>query len=155
MLLKRYGVVFRSLLARESGLPAWRELAAAYRRLEARGEIRGGRFVSGFGGEQFALPEALDELRGLRAAPVTPELCRVAATDPLNLVGILSPGPRVPSAIGNAILYKDGIAIASLEAGKIVVRADLEPGARIDDDLSFVAPPRRSAPPPQISLPAV
>jgi ATP-dependent Lhr-like helicase len=125
----------------------------ALRRLEARGEIRGGRFVTGFVGEQFALPEALDELRAVRQPPAAPELCRVAATDPLNLVGIVSPGPRVPAVIGNAVLYRDGVAVASLEAGAVVVRTTLEPGARIDDDLTYHAPPRRSAPPAQAALP--
>ena len=152
-LLARYGVVFRDLVARESALPPWRDLATALRRLEARGEIRGGRFVTGFVGEQFALPEALDELRGLRNAPVTHELCRVAATDPLNLAGILSPGARVPAVLGNAVLYRDGVPIASLESSEVVVRVTLEPGARVDDDLTYHAPPRRPAPMPQASLP--
>ncbi|MCL4223439.1 MAG: DEAD/DEAH box helicase [Myxococcales bacterium] len=152
-LLARYGVVFRDLLARETALPPWRDLAVALRRLEARGELRGGRFVNGFVGEQFALPEALDELRALRGAPPLPELCRVAATDPLNLVGILSPGPRVPAVLGNAVLYRDGVPLASLESGEVVVRVALEPGARIDDDLTYHAPPRRPAPAPQATLP--
>ncbi|HUQ06678.1 MAG TPA: DEAD/DEAH box helicase [Kofleriaceae bacterium] len=152
-LLARYGVVFRDLLARESALPPWRDMATALRRLEARGEIRGGRFVNGFVGEQFAVPEALDELRALRNAPVVPELCRVAATDPLNLAGILSPGARVPAVLGNAVLYRDGVPIASLESSEVVVRATLEPGARVDTDLTYHAPPRRPAPLPQASLP--
>jgi ATP-dependent Lhr-like helicase len=96
VLLKRYGVVFRSLLARESRLPPWRELAMVYRRLEARGEIRGGRFVSGFGGEQFALPEAVSLMRAVRKRgelqPVS-----VSAADPLNFRGILTPDERVPA----------------------------------------------------------
>jgi ATP-dependent Lhr-like helicase len=146
-------VVFRDLLARESALPPWRELATALRRLEARGEIRGGRFVTGFVGEQFALPEALDELRGHRVPPPHGELCRVAATDPLNLAGILSPGARVPAVLGNAVLYRDGVPIASLESGEVVVRVNLEPGAGVDDDLSFRPPPRRIAPQPQVALP--
>ena len=145
-LLARYGVVFRDLLVRETALPPWRELAVALRRLEARGEIRGGRFVTGFVGEQFALPEALDELRAVRTPPTISELVRVAATDPLNLVGIVTPGPRVPAVIGNAILWRDGVPLASLEAGTVVVRTALEPGARIDDDLSYHAPARRPAP---------
>ncbi|HEY1554372.1 MAG TPA: DEAD/DEAH box helicase, partial [Kofleriaceae bacterium] len=136
-LLARYGVVFRDLLARETSLPPWRELLVALRRLEARGEIRGGRFVTGFVGEQFALPEALDELRGVREpSPMHAEVCRVAATDPLNLVGVLTPGPRVPAIVGNAILYVDGHAVASLEAGELVRRAPISPGAHIDDDLT-------------------
>ncbi len=141
-LLVRYGVVFRDLIARESSLPPWRDLLVALRRLEARGEIRGGRFVNGFVGEQFALPEALDELRAVRHPSATPCVCRVAATDPLNLVGVLSPGPRVPAVVGNAVLYIDGQPVASLEAGQVVHRAPLPPGARIDDDLTYHAPPR-------------
>jgi ATP-dependent helicase Lhr and Lhr-like helicase len=152
-LLRRYGVVFRDLVARETTLPPWRELAVALRRLEARGEIRGGRFVAGFVGEQFALAEAADALRAARQPPHTPELVRVAATDPLNLVGVLSPGPRVPAVLGNAVLYKDGVAIASLEAGELVVRDCLEPGARVDDDLVYHPPPRRDEPAPQAALP--
>jgi ATP-dependent Lhr-like helicase len=141
-LLHRYGVVFRDLVIRESSLPPWRELLVALRRLEARGEIRGGRFVTGFVGEQFALPEALDELRGVRNPGPSPEVCRIAATDPANLVGILSPGPRVPAVVGNLVLYVDGHAVASLEAGQIVHREPLPPGARLDDDLTYHPPPR-------------
>ncbi|HEY1810792.1 MAG TPA: DEAD/DEAH box helicase [Kofleriaceae bacterium] len=153
-LLARYGVVFRDLLARETSLPPWRELLVALRRLEARGEIRGGRFVTGFVGEQFALPEALDELRGVREpAPMHAEVCRVAATDPLNLVGVLTPGPRVPAIVGNAILYVDGHAVASLEAGELVRRAPIPPGAHIDDDLTYHPPPRAIALAMQASLP--
>jgi ATP-dependent Lhr-like helicase len=152
-LLARYGVVFRDLVARETSLPPWRELVVALRRLEARGEIRGGRFVAGFVGEQFALPEAADGLRAARHAGQTPELCRVAATDPLNLVGILAPGPRVPAVIGNAILYRDGVPVASREAGEVVLRVPLEPGARVDADLAYHPPPARPVPPPQASLP--
>ena len=93
--------MMRQLLVRESAAPPWRELVAVYRRLEARGEIRGGRFVSGMSGEQFALPEAVESLRALKATPLGPEEVRVAATDPLNLVGILTPGPRVASVGGH------------------------------------------------------
>jgi ATP-dependent Lhr-like helicase len=152
-LLHRYGVVFRDLLLRESSLPPWRDLLIALRRLEARGEIRGGRFVTGFVGEQFALPEALDELRAVRHPGPTPDVCRVAATDPANLVGILSPGPRVPAIVGNLVLYVEGHAVASLEAGKLVLRAPLPPGARIDDDLTYHPPPRPAAVATQAALP--
>ena len=152
-LLLRYGVVFRDLLARESSLPPWRDLLVALRRLEARGEIRGGRFVTGFVGEQFALPEALDELRGVRQPGASPDVCRIAATDPLNLVGVLSPGPRVPAIVGNALLYVDGHVVASLEAGGLVRRAPIAPGARIDDDLTYHPPPRAIAAAPQAALP--
>jgi ATP-dependent Lhr-like helicase len=92
MLLKRYGIVFRDLLARETNLPKWRELQMAFRRLEDRGEIRGGRFVDGFLGEQFALPVAVESLRATRKMPLTGETITISAADPLNLVGILVPG---------------------------------------------------------------
>jgi len=155
-LLLRYGVVFRDLLARESSLPPWRDLLVSLRRLEARGEIRGGRFVTGFVGEQFALPEALDELRGVRhpaAGGSAADVSRVAATDPLNLVGVLSPGPRVPAIVGNAVLYLDGQAVASIEGGELVRRAPVPQGARIDDDLSYHPPPRPTIAASQAALP--
>jgi ATP-dependent Lhr-like helicase len=152
-LLHRYGVVFRDLLSRESSLPPWRDLLVALRRLEARGEIRGGRFVTGFVGEQFALPESLDELRAVRNAGPVPEVSRVAATDPLNLVGVLSPGPRVPAIVGNAVLYVDGHPVASLEGGQLVMRAPIAPGARIDDDLTYHSPPRPIEAASQAALP--
>ena len=99
MLLKRYGVVFRDLLARESNLPKWRELQIAFRRLEARGEIRGGRFVDGFVGEQFALPESVELLRRLRREGRSGEPISVVSADPLNFQGILTPEKRVSPAI--------------------------------------------------------
>ncbi len=152
-LLHRYGVVFRDLLARESSLPPWRDLLVALRRLEARGEIRGGRFVNGFVGEQFALPEALDELRAVRNPGSGMDVARIAATDPLNLVGILSPGPRVSAVVGNAVLFLDGQAVASVEAGNLVLRAPLPPGARVDEDLTYHPPPRPVQIAPQAALP--
>ena len=152
-LLLRYGVVFRDLIARESSLPPWRDLLVALRRLEARGEIRGGRFVTGFVGEQFALPEALDELRAVRNPGPVADVSRVPATDPLNLVGVLSPGPRVPAICGNAVLYVDGQAVASLESGELVRRAPIPQGARIDDDLTYHPPPRPVVAASQAALP--
>ncbi len=157
-LLLRYGVVFRDLVQRESSLPPWRDVLVALRRLEARGEIRGGRFVNGFVGEQFALPEALDELRAVRnGSPYgvagLGDACRVAATDPLNLVGILSAGPRVTAVVGNAVLYLDGQVVASLEAGEIVPRGPVPEGAYIDDELGYHPPPRPAVPEAQASLP--
>ncbi|MFL5454834.1 MAG: hypothetical protein ACJ78X_00380, partial [Myxococcales bacterium] len=108
--LRRYGVVFRDLLAREPRCPPWRELAQVYRRLEARGEIRGGRFAQAFLGEQFALPEALDALRSVRRSkPDGSERISVCAADPLNLVGILSTTPRVPASSGQRIDFVDGV----------------------------------------------
>jgi ATP-dependent Lhr-like helicase len=127
-LLKRYGVVVRALLARESGLPAWRELVAVYRRLEARGEIRGGRFVGGFGGEQFALPEAVGRLRAVRRQEKRGELVALSAADPLNLVGVLTPDTRVAATARNRVLFRDGVPIAALEAGAVrsLAASDLE-----------------------------
>ncbi len=109
--LRRYGVVCRTMLQREPAAPPWRQLLAIYRRLEARGEIRGGRFVSGLNGEQFALPEAVELLRAMRrraGTAATIERVAVAAVDPLNLVGILSPGPRTPAVAGHVVEYADG-----------------------------------------------
>jgi ATP-dependent Lhr-like helicase len=117
MLLRRYGVVFRELLARESILPTWRELLNAFRRLEDRGEIRGGRFVSSFIGEQFALPEAVESLRAMRRAPETGAVVTVAAADPLNLVGIVVPGERVPAVSGRTVSFRDGVAVSDAERG--------------------------------------
>jgi ATP-dependent Lhr-like helicase len=110
-LLRRYGVVFRDLLVRESLNPGWRDLLMQYRRMELRGDIRGGRFVSGFTGEQFALPEALESLRALRRtegdASAAQEI-RVCAADPLNLAGIILPGPRVPAIPSNYLIFRNG-----------------------------------------------
>jgi ATP-dependent Lhr-like helicase len=114
-LLRRYGVVFRKLLERETMLPPWRELLMSFRRLEARGEIRGGRFVDGFSGEQYALTEAVGQLRALRKQPRKGVLVSVSAADPLNLVGIATPGDRLPALAGNRLLYRDGLPIAVLE----------------------------------------
>ena len=111
MLLKRYGVVFRDLLARETNLPKWRELQMAFRRLEDRGEIRGGRFVDGFLGEQFALPVAVESLRAARKLDPTGETLTLSAADPLNLVGILVPGDRVPAISGRSVVFRDGVAL--------------------------------------------
>ncbi|HYA47430.1 MAG TPA: ATP-dependent DNA helicase, partial [Burkholderiales bacterium] len=118
-LLARYGVVFRVLLTRESRLPTWRELAAAYRRLEARGEIRGGRFISGFGGEQFALPDAVGRLRAVRKLEKNDEFIALSGADPLNLVGIVTPDARVAAITPNRVLFRDGLPIAALEGGKV------------------------------------
>ena len=108
MLLARYGILFRDLLARESNIPKWRDLLGILRRLEARGEIRGGRFVTGFDGEQFALPEAVDSLRAARQFDST-AILSIAAGDPLNLVGIIVPGDRVPSVPGKRIQFRNGL----------------------------------------------
>jgi ATP-dependent Lhr-like helicase len=111
MMLKRYGVVFRDLLVREANLPKWRELQIAFRRLEARGEIRGGRFVDGFLGEQFALPVAVESLRATRKLPPSGDVVTISAADPLNLVGVIVPGERVPAISGRTVSYCDGVAV--------------------------------------------
>jgi ATP-dependent Lhr-like helicase len=113
MLLRRYGIVIRDLLARESNLPPWRELLMAFRRLEDRGEIRGGRFVDGFLGEQFAMPAAVESVRGMRGLPLSGETISLSAADPLNLVGILVPGERVPAISGRSVAYLDGAAFSA------------------------------------------
>jgi ATP-dependent Lhr-like helicase len=107
--VRRYGIVFRDLLQREGDVPAWRDLLRVYRRLEMRGELRGGRIVGGFVGEQFAAPEALEALRAIRREQPSGQTVRVSACDPLNLVGILSPGPRVPAVSGHHLHYRDGL----------------------------------------------
>jgi ATP-dependent Lhr-like helicase len=117
-LLRRYGVVFRRLLARETGLPGWRELVSVYRRLEARGEIRGGRFVAGMAGEQFALPEAVGLLRAMRKERPGEEIV-LGAADPLNLVGIITPEERIPALTSNRIYFVDGAPRAALVAGEL------------------------------------
>ncbi len=113
MLLRRYGVVFRDLLERESAVPRWRELLGMFRRLEARGTVRGGRFVNGFAGEQFALPEAVESLREMRKHDGADGPVTVAAVDPLNLVGIVVPGERPPAVPGKSITFAAGIACAA------------------------------------------
>jgi ATP-dependent Lhr-like helicase len=115
VLLRRYGVVFRDLLAREETMPRWRELLGIFRRMEARGEVRGGWFLSGFGGEQFALPEAVESLREMRRRPASSDEVTVAAADPMNLVGIVVPGERVAAVPGKTVAFVNGsVAGASL-----------------------------------------
>jgi ATP-dependent helicase Lhr and Lhr-like helicase len=126
-LLHRYGVVFWRLLEREADwLPPWRDLLRVYRRLENRGEIRGGRFVAGFSGEQYALPDAIGMLREIRRRPEPRNLVSISGADPLNLVGVLTPGPRLPALTGNRLLYRDGIPIALLAGGEVRFLAELE-----------------------------
>ena len=112
-LLTRYGVVFHKLLLREEGLPPYRELLKVYRRLEARGEVRGGRFVAGFSGEQYALPEAVQQVRASRRSPADGLHLAISAADPLNLAGITSPSQRVPAIAGNLVVYCDGVPVAA------------------------------------------
>ena len=123
-LLRRYGVLCPELLAREPMVPRWRELVRVLRRLEARGEIRGGRFVAGCVGEQFALPEAVEMLR--RARNEDDIWVVISACDPLNIAGILTPGDRVPAVLGNRVVFRGGVPVCSVEGGKLVTRANLD-----------------------------
>ena len=118
-LLKRYGVIFRKLLERESALPPWRDLLYVLRRMEARGEIRGGRFVDGFSGEQFALPEAVKLIRQVKKEETNEDLVAISASDPLNLTGLITPGQKIHAKTTNRILYRNGIPVAVSLAGKI------------------------------------
>jgi ATP-dependent Lhr-like helicase len=129
-LLERYGVVFRRLLTRETNAPSWRELTRIYRQLEARGEIRGGRFVTGVSGEQFALPDAVERLREVRRSAPSGRLVTISAADPLNLTGILAGDERVRAVTSTRIVYRDGVAVAALEGDY------LRPLAPIDQSLA-------------------
>jgi len=126
-LLRRYGVVFRRLLTREAGAVPWRDLAQVYRRLEARGEIRGGRFVGGFSGEQFALPDAVERLREVRRTAPDDRLVTISAADPLNLTGIITPGERLRAAAANRIVYVRGVPVSAMEGDMLRVLAPVDP----------------------------
>jgi ATP-dependent Lhr-like helicase len=129
-LLRRYGVVFWRLLEREAGwLPPWRDLLRVYRTLERRGEIRGGRFVAGFSGEQFALPDAVGALREVRRKPPSDALISLSGADPLNLAGILTPGPKLAALAGNRVLYRNGLPVALLAGGEVQFLETLEPAS--------------------------
>ncbi|MBO0739335.1 MAG: ATP-dependent DNA helicase, partial [Alphaproteobacteria bacterium] len=130
-LLVRYGVVFWRLLEREAPwLPPWRDLLYVYRRLEARGEIRGGRFVAGFSGEQFALPDAVGALREVRRKPPSGAWVSLSGADPLNLAGILTPGPKLAALTGNRLLYRDGLPVAFFAGGEAQFLESLDPATR-------------------------
>jgi ATP-dependent Lhr-like helicase len=144
VLLSRYGVVFNRLLEREGLAAPWRDLLKVYHRLEARGEIRGGRFVAGFSGEQFALPEAVEMLRSIRRAPENGTLVSVSAADPMNLIGIITPGNRLPAAPANRILYRDGVPLATLESGEVRFCVDMDKASQWHAKNTLV---RRSFPP--------
>ncbi len=135
VLLRRYGVVFRRLLERESLQVSWFDLGRVYRRLEARAEIRGGYFVGGVSGEQFALPEAIALLRSLRKQPPAGECVVISGADPLNLGGILTPGPRIPAFTANRILLRDGLPIAALQGEEIVLLQANELNGQIERSL--------------------
>ena len=138
-LLRRYGVVFWRLLEREAAwLPPWRELLRVFRRLEARGEIRGGRFVASISGEQFALPEAVDLMRETRRAAASSAWISLSAADPLNLIGSIAPGPKVPALTNNRILYRNGIPIAALVAGEVQWIETFEPRDRAEAENALV-----------------
>jgi ATP-dependent Lhr-like helicase len=128
VLLQRYGVVFRRLLTREPNAAPWRELARIYRRLEARGEIRGGRFVAGMSGEQFALPDAVEKLREIRRTAPDGQLIVISAADPLNLIGILTTAERIRAIPSTRIAFRDGIAVSVMEGDC------LRPIAELDDN---------------------
>lgn len=142
-LLRRWGVVFRDLLVRESGAPRWFELLQVYRRLEARGEIRGGRFIRGVAGEQFALGDTVAQLRNLRESGPAQELVVVSAADPLNLVGIVTEHARVPSTASNRVVFLDGVPAAYRRAGELYLLADLSVDLvqRLTDRLECTTPP--------------
>jgi ATP-dependent Lhr-like helicase len=128
ILLRRYGIVFRRVLEREADwLPPWHALLRVFRRLEAQGRIRGGRFVSGMSGEQYALPDAVTALRAARKRPANGELVSLSAADPLNLTGIVVPGARVASLTGNRVLFRDGVPVATHTAGQTDVLVTLQP----------------------------
>ncbi|HEY4211463.1 MAG TPA: DEAD/DEAH box helicase [Steroidobacteraceae bacterium] len=133
-LLKRWGVVFWRLLAREADwLPPWRDLLMCYRRLEARGEIRGGRFIAGFTGEQYATPEAIGLMRDVKRKAYSGATVSLSGADPLNLVGILTPGARLPALSGNRLLYRDGVPIATFAGGEVTfIDSTLEAKERWD-----------------------
>jgi ATP-dependent Lhr-like helicase len=128
--MRRYGIFCRELLVREPSAPPWRELLKILRRSEARGEIRGGLFIAGLNGEQFALPEAVDALRALRRKDPPGQYVRISACDPLNLVGILTPGPRITAVLGSRILYRDGVPVAAAESGQVRLLVSMEPAER-------------------------
>ena len=109
MLLRRYGVLFRDLVSRESVAMPWRDISRALRRFEARGTVRGGRFVQGVAGEQYALPDAVTALRATRNDPLDGERIVVSAVDPVNLTGIFLPGARIPAQRGRTIEFVDGL----------------------------------------------
>jgi ATP-dependent Lhr-like helicase len=151
-LLKRYGVVCWRLLANEAAwLPPWRDLIRVFHRLEARGEIRGGRFIAGLSGEQFALPEAVAALRAIRQKPADGQWVAVCGADPLNLVGSLIAGTTIPALTGSRVLYRDGVPVAKLVAGEVtlleamdeptaaIARAKLLRGPDRDADVALLA----------------
>jgi ATP-dependent Lhr-like helicase len=149
-LLLRYGVVFWRLLEREAPwLPPWRDLLRVYRRLEARGEIRGGRFVAGFSGEQFALPDAIGMLREVRRKPSSGVWVSLSGADPLNLAGILTPGPKLAALTGNRLLYRDGLPVALFAGGEVQFLETLDTATQWEARKALL---RGAVPPSLVSL---
>ena len=147
-LLQRYGVVFWRLLAREANwLPPWRDLLRVYRRLEARGEIRGGRFVAGFSGEQYALPEAIGLLRETRRRPPAEQWISLSGADPLNLIGVLTPGPRLAALTDNRLVYQDGVPVATLSAGNVEFLTTLDAKSQWEVEKRLVRSPHEACSP--------
>jgi ATP-dependent helicase Lhr and Lhr-like helicase len=147
-LLRRYGVVVWRLLEREaSRLPPWRDLLRVYRTLESRGEIRGGRFIAGIPGEQYALPEAVGLLRETRRRKPSGNLVSISAADPLNLLGILTPGPRLPALSGNRVLFEDGLTIAVLAGGQVQILAEASPAREWELRLALLGRTARAGAP--------
>jgi ATP-dependent Lhr-like helicase len=144
-ILRRYGVVFRRLLARESLAAPWRELTRVYRRLEARGEIRGGRFVTGTSGEQFALPRAVERLREVRRTPADGRLLAISTADPLNLVGIVTAGERIRAAARNRMVYRDGVPLAVREGDLVRELAPIDGTLAADVSRALSRRPRAYA----------
>jgi ATP-dependent Lhr-like helicase len=143
-LLRRYGVVCRRLLVRDSLAPPWRDLLAVYRRLEARGEIRGGRFVDGFSGEQFALTEAVGRLRSVRRETPSGEWFSISAADPMNLSGVTLSGSRIPGLSKNRLLLRDGVCVASYVAGEVHYTEEMDPARQWEARKALL---RRRVPP--------
>jgi ATP-dependent Lhr-like helicase len=127
VLLRRYGVVFRRVVSREAAAIPWRDLARVYRRLEARGDIRGGRFVNGMSGEQFALPEAVERLREVRRTAPDDRLIVICAADPLNFTGVITPGDRIRATGGNRVVYRNGVPVAAMEGDMLRLLTDIDP----------------------------
>jgi ATP-dependent Lhr-like helicase len=135
-LLARYGVVFRKLLTREANGSPWRELTRVYRRLEARGDIRGGRFVAGMSGEQFALPDAVERLREVRRTPPDGRVVAISAADPLNLAGIVTTGDRVRVVAGSRVAYRNGVPVAALEGEYIRPLTPIDEAAAVASEVA-------------------
>ena len=149
VLLRRYGVVCWRVLEREAAwLPPWRDLIRVYHRLEARGEIRGGRFIAGIPGEQFALTEAVAAMRRIRKQPHDGRFVAVSATDPANLLGSLLPGDRVPRVPGNRVAFRDGIPVATATAGQVSLLGDLDVQAQREAEAALRRMEARGAPVP-------